>query len=128
MGVEVPVQDTIAIVNVSGVFSVETAATIAQLLSEHPAVERRTPVLYDFSALDTNAIEPGELRRLAREPAGGTPSAVGPMAIVVASDLDFGMARMYATSADEGSARRRQVFRSRAEAWRWIVAQPNGAN
>src|SRR5204863_390443 len=84
--------------------------------------------LHDARAL-TSALSSAEIERLLRcvQAMSKTHGPHGPIAVVVGSDLLYGMTRMYATRS-ESSAEPINVFRSVAEAEAWLDERTQDGN
>lgn len=100
------------IVSLAGPVSVYRLRQARAKVMADPAYDPRFGLLVDLSDADVTLLIGHALRQLAERP----PTA-GRMAIVVASDLAYGMARMYELASPADVA----VFHSRAEAEVWLV-------
>lgn len=99
-------------VSLSGPVSVQRLALARGRVAADPAYDPGFALLVDLSDADLTPLVGDTLRQHARHP----PTA-GRMAIVVSSDLAYGMARMYEL-ASPGEV---VVFRSRADAEAWLA-------
>lgn len=85
------------------------------LIEREPDYDRSGGILVDMSAADLREMNPHALRaRASLEPIAFS------MAILVSSDADFGLARMYELAGEMVHPREVAVFRSRDEAESWL--------
>ena len=84
-------------------------------LHADPAFDPDVAVLYDFTDVTEVNVTSTALRRLAK---GSRLAPTARQALVVSSEVAFGMARMY--SLFGGIEEQNQVFRDRASAIRWL--------
>ena len=91
-------------------------------IEHEPGYDGDGGMLVDMSAADLREMSPPALRERARL----EPIAVS-MAILVSSDADFGLARMYELSGEMLHPREVAVFRSRDEAESWLSRSVSAA-
>jgi hypothetical protein len=108
----------LVILGVSGALDDQGLIQLAAELRSDPEVKSDYALLIDLRAADGASVTALGVRALAQEPLVLSPTSR--RAVVVASDLGFGMARMYEMLRDErGGAVR--VFRDIGEARRWVT-------
>ena len=115
----------LGLVTVSASATVNAAQLVAlrQQVNNDPDYDSRWPVLVDLSGASTLDFTATDLRQLAAS-AMTDPSAR--QAIVVGSELGFGLARMFeAFSAVSKHNENVRVFRSADEAQRWVLSAPD---
>ena len=91
-------------------------------LHADPAFEPDMAVLYDFADVTDVQVTSEALGRLAQT-SHLVPTAR--QALVVSSDVAFGLARMYAILS--GNEEQNLIFRDRASAVRWLESPPAGS-
>jgi hypothetical protein len=95
----------------------EIAADIAGLTSD-PSFRPDMPRLFDLRGV-TKLLTADEMARLAQTLRSSPGSKPSRRALLVGSDLSFGMFRMFTALADGGDVENR-VFRDEAEARAWV--------
>jgi hypothetical protein len=126
MGVTVEPADGHLRVVVSGEPGYDEFVDIFKQVVEHPAFTAGMSILWDYRGATVRHVKAAEMRRLAGHLAGQRHLRAGArMAFVAASDVDFGVFRMYeAISADSGVEMR--IFRDVDVAASWLRAKTTG--
>jgi hypothetical protein len=106
-----------AIVTVRGELADDGLLEIYREIRKAPDIRAGFSLLIDLQDADGRGVTSAGVQALADAPL--VFSAEAQRAVVVPSDLGFGMARMYEMLREEGSGRMR-VFRDRGEARRWL--------
>lgn len=117
---EVSFRDDIAIVEVEGSLTIDALVAMIDALNSHPRHRDGMNALFDLRRADLFSIHPKDFaqafdvhikhrERLARK-----------AAIVVSSDLDFGMVRVWDAKVSMMSGQRREVFRDMNAALAWL--------
>lgn len=133
MKVEIDTESRIAIVSVQGSLNMERMLGLRDTLRAHPDYEADMSVLYDLSGVPDWGQIPGSMvtrvdnivRTLNEHSVPFSPC----LAIVVPTDVAFGIARMYTAVAaaripdPDDTPKQRGVFRDREEALSWLKAQ-----
>ena len=108
----------VVILTVRGVLGDAGLLRLASELAQAPDVDADFSILIDLRQADGKTVTGKGVRALASQPL--TLSVRSRRAIVVPSDLGFGMARMYELLR-EGKSGPTQVFRDYDEARRWVA-------
>jgi hypothetical protein len=108
----------LVIVTVTGELSDETLLEIPAALHANPELRPESSLLVDLSGAEGRRVTSAGVRRLAEQPLYFAKSSR--RAVVVPSDLGFGVARMYDLLRDASGGGVR-VYRDRAEAEAWLL-------
>jgi len=113
----------LVVVSASETVNAAQLLVLRQQVKDDPDYDHRWPVLIDLSGASALDFSAADLRNLAAS-AITHPSAR--QAIVVSSELGFGLARMFATfSAVSTHSENVRVFRSTQEAQSWVLSALN---
>jgi len=114
----------ILVVAMRGDISDDDLVAYARLAVEDPEIDAETNDYIDLAGLTSTSTSSGGLRRMEVVlEKGGRIRNTGRMAIHAPDDLPFGMARVFQAYRD-GSPIEVRVFRTEAEARRWIGLEP----
>jgi len=115
---QVNAADRVVILSVSGDLGDSDLLSLATEIENDPEVKSDTSLLIDLRLANGRNVTNAGVRALAERPRFLSPASR--RGIVVPSELDFGMARMYEALRDErvGAIR---VFRDFEEAKRWVT-------
>jgi hypothetical protein len=91
-------------------------------VNAHPHWEPERALLFDLRALEPPRQLPYEALSTAAR--GFRSVGTGPIALLVAGDVLYGMARMYVARMAEHGQRQRRVFTDRHQALGWLTAGP----
>lgn len=108
----------VVILTVRGVLGDAELLRLTDALGKESGVERDFSILIDLRQADGKTVSGAGVRAIAAKPL--VLSTASRRAIVVPSDLGFGMARMYELLR-EGKSGPTQVFRDYDEARRWVA-------
>jgi len=112
---------------VTGVITPAEADAFYRALRADPAFDPTFSELMDTTQADSSQMSSGKIRDSAnRSPYVGTSRR----AILVGSNLAFGLARLYSTHVDINGGPLVNVFRKREEALRWLglTSEPSASN
>jgi hypothetical protein len=104
---------------VSGELDDSGLLRLADELRKDPEVQPDFSLLIDLTGASGRQVTSGGVRTLVSEPLVLSPTSR--RAVVVPSDLGYGMARMYELQREKGGATR--VFRDFDEALRWVTGE-----
>ncbi len=122
MAIEVEITTTCIIARADGLATeADTEASIASILA-NPAYHPQLPLLIDVQTAPGNA-GGRELAAMGKKFSGSAKGHFSRVAILVASDLVFGLSRTFAAYADSGGLEIR-VYRTTEEAMSWLVPTP----
>lgn len=97
----------------------EALLDYARRIAGDPDVPAARDELVDLRAIDASRVSSAGLRRLAGVFEKAEVGEPGRIAIVAATDLGFGLSRMYQAFRSDSMSEIR-VFRELEEAWRWL--------
>jgi len=120
---EINAERGVIVVTVTGDLTDEGLFDMHRRLAEDPAVRRDFALLFDLREAHGESVTTDGVRALA-----GLPLVLSPesrRAVVVPTDLGFGMARVYGMRR-EAKGSKVEVFRDFAEACRWIGLENGG--
>ena len=110
------------VVRTSGAASAAGSAALDRELVKHPLYRQGMPVLIDNRELDMSEMTSTSVRASSSLMRGFSKKwARGRWAFVVATDLAFGMGRMWQTYTQDGVEAEIQMFRSMDEAREWLL-------
>jgi hypothetical protein len=107
----------------TGALTAEEIERALAAAAAHAYSEARRFSLVDFTGADLTGLPTSDIRAIAQRPGGLGPTA-GPLAIAVVAprDLEYGLARMWETLAEERPIDA-AVFRTRALALAWLATR-----
>lgn len=118
--IQVNAADRIVTLSVSGSLGDQELLNLAGELEKHPGVQPDFSLLVDFRLANGGIVTSAGVRALAELSQVLFPSSR--RAVVVPSDLGFGMARMYSILRNDENSML-QVFRDFDEAQRWVAGK-----
>lgn len=105
-----------------GPITPEVLEALVEELSRDPERTHSGHALYDLRGATVSGLAEDDLREFVARIAALSPTKERRVAIVVGSDVDFGIARMYQTLASLRFEQSRRVFRDYDEAMTWLRA------
>ena len=109
-------------VKTSGDGELDKFGDLADAMFAYEEWKPGTPVLHDHTDLNSGPLTVDDIRGIAQLCADRRAQfGAGKLAVVVARDLEFGLARMWAVFAEDKWDVVSKVFRSREEAIAWLT-------
>jgi hypothetical protein len=123
MEATVQIEDRFARVTLSGPIAIDKWKEAYHQLLSHPDFRKDMDTLWDFRAVEEiHTLQPSDMHAIAREVTDRAEKrGAGRVALVMAREVDFGLARMYELMSDGLVPLSIRVFRDLGEAEAWLT-------